>query len=769
MRKIGLIPLVFLILLVYLFGSYLNMLAPFSGTIWVLDGKKELDNPYGKVEVYYDEYGVPHFVASDEKALAFAVGYIQAKDRLFQMDLHRRIMKGELSEVFGEDFYESDVFYKKMDFLKAAEITWEGLKDTHIGELLEAYSEGVNYYIETEKLPMEFQLAGYRPENWKPVDTLLIAKEIAWGLTGDFWDLKRALILEKLGEKALELYPSSLGHNYTTFRPLGLNKSFLDWVSGFEAEKGFGSNNWVVSGKFTESGKPMLANDPHLLLTAPPVWYEMHINLNGSNVRGVTFPGIGMIIIGKNDFLAWGFTNVGADVIDFYYYVWDGDKYLYKGQWLEPEKEIKKIRVKTVGGFDEREVLVEKTVHGALIEKDGFRVAVAWTGFTNTTEALAMYKYNYAINIEEFIEGLKLFCVPAQNVVYADVYGNTMYYPAGKYPIRIVDGKEVAGNILFNGSAGEGEWRGFKAFGFSTWEGFIPFEEIPHAINPDYIGTANQELGYGKHYLGDSMYFLDPYRGMRIYEMLEELTASKKLTVEDFMIMQRDTKSKVAEFFLPFLFEAYPRMDEKMKSYADKLKNWDLRMEKESEGALIFSIWLDHFINETFDEFYSAGLDPEYLPRLYVVQNLPPESQWFDDRRTPEVENRSDIALRAFKLAIEEIEKNGYKRYGDFNRLNIQHPFSKVVGFFNYPEIPMSGDEWTVFNFHRSVNYSGSVYQAGSSWRMIVSFGDDYCVIPGGNSGNFLSRNYDDQLRLWSEGKYKKYDFKLGGDRFVFG
>jgi len=413
--------------------------------------------------------------------------------------------------------------------------------------------------------------------------------------------------------------------------------------------------------------------------------------------------------------------------------------------------------------------LVEKTVHGALIEKDGFRVAVAWTGFTNTTEALALYRYNYARNIEEFIEGLKLFCVPAQNVVYADVYGNTMYYPAGKYPIRIVDGKEVAGNMLFNGSAGEGEWRGFRAFGFSTWEGFIPFEEIPHAINPDYIGTANQELGYGKHYLGDSMYFLEPYRGMRIYEMLEELMASKKLRVEDFMMMQRDTKSKVAEFFLPFLFETYPKMDEKMKNYADKLKNWDLRMEKESEGALIFSIWLDHFIRETFDEFYSAGLDSEYLPRLYVVQNLPPESQWFDDKRTPEVENRSDIAFRAFKLAIEEIEKNGYKKYGDFNRLNIQHPFSKVVGFFNYREIPMSGDEWTVFNFHRSINYGGSVYQAGSSWRMIVSFDDDYCVIPGGNSGNFLSRNYDDQLVLWAEGKYKKYDFKLGGDRFVFG
>lgn len=768
MRKVGLIPLAVLILLAYVFWSYLNMLAPFSGTLWVFESKKEVKNPYGKVEVYYDEYGVPHIVANDEKALAFAVGYIQAKDRLFQMDLHRRIMKGELSEVFGEDFYDSDVFHRKMDFKKAAEVTWEGLKNTQLSELLLAYSEGVNHYIETERLPVEFQLANYKPENWTPVDTLLIAKEIAWGLTGNFWDLKRALIAEKLGERALELYPSSLSHNYTIFRPIGVKKSLVDWLSNFESEKSFGSNNWVVSGKFTESGKPMLANDPHLLLTVPPIWYEMHISLNGMNVRGVTFPGVGMVIIGKNDFLAWGFTNVGADVIDFYYYVWDGERYLYKGQWLEPEKRIEKIRVKTEKGIEEREITVEKTVHGALIEKDGFRVAVAWTGFTNTTEALALYKYNYARNIEEFIEGLKLFCVPGQNVVYADIYGNTMYYPAGKYPIRVVGGKKVAGNVLFNGSAGEGEWLGFKAFGFSTWDGFIPFEEIPHAINPDYIATANQEIGFGEHYLGDSMYFADPYRGMRIYEMLEELTAKKKLTVEDFMRMQRDTKSKVAEFFVPFILEAYPMMDEKVKSYAEKLKRWDFRMEKDSEGALIFAIWLDHFIKETLDEFFSIGLDSEYLPRLYVLQNLPPDSDWFDDKRTPEIEKRADIALRALKMAIEEIENKGYRNYGDFNTLRLEHPFSKVVGFLNYPETQMSGDEWTIFNFHRAVNYSGSIYQAGSSWRMIVSFGDDYCVIPGGNSGNFFSKNYHDQLILWVDGRYKGYDFAVRGDRIVF-
>ncbi len=762
MRKLGLIFIAAFLVLLFLASSYLSLLAPFTGKIWTFDVKKDVKNPYGRVEVYYDDFGVPHFVATDEKALAFAIGYIQAKDRLFEMDLHRRLMKGQLSEVFGEDLFDSDAFHRKMDFLKAAEITWESIKDTKVGEILIAYSEGVNHYIETEKLPLEFQLANYRPEQWTPVDSLLIAKEIAWSLSGNFWDLKRALIAEKLGEKALELFPSSLNHSYTILR---FNKSAIEWLEKFGAREGFGSNNWVVSGRFTESGKPMLANDPHLLLTAPPVWYEMHVRLNDFNVRGVAFPGIGLIVIGKNDFVAWGLTNVGADVIDFYYYVWDGDRYLYKGEWLEVERKVEKIRVKTAKGIEEREVSVEKTVHGPLIERDGLKVAVAWTGLTNTSEALAIYRYNYARSIEDFIEGLKLFCVPGQNVVYADVYGNTMYYPAGKYPIRIVNGKEVAGNVIFNGSAGEGEWTGFKAFGISSWDGFIPFDEIPHFINPDYIATANQEIGYEKHYLGDSMYFADPYRGMRIYELLDELVTKKKLSAEDFMMIQRDTKSKVAEFFVPFIIEAEDKMDEELKEYVEMLKKWDFRMDKNSREALIFALWLEKFVKETFDEFFSAGLDKGYLPRLYVLQNLPKESEWFDDRRTAEVEDRTHIAARALRMALEEIKEKGYRTYGDYNLLDIRHPFSKVLKYFDYPRIPMDGDAYTVFNFRRGMEAG---YQAGSSLRMIVTFEKDYSVIPGGNSGNFFSMHYDDQLQIWASGMYKDFGFSIWGDRIVF-
>jgi penicillin amidase len=770
-KKPGFVPLILLIVLLCFSHGYMDLFAPFSGNLWKFSHREVITNPYGDAEAYYDEYGVPHIVADDEKALAFAVGYVQAKDRLFQMDLHRRLMRGQLSEVFGEEFFESDEFHVKMDFITAAESSWKLIKNTELGEVLEAYCDGVNYYLKHNQLPVEFKLAGYKPVNWTPVDTLIISKEIAWGLTGNFWDLKRALIVEKLGKDFLELYPQYMNHTSPIVRVGEVSKSLLDWLKPFEAKSEFGSNNWVVSGNYTLNGKPILANDPHLLLTVPPVWYEMHLKLNGENVRGVTFPGVPLVIIGMNDYLAWGFTNVGADVIDFYYYIWNGSKYYYKGEWLEPVREIRILRVKTDRRFEEREVTVEKTVHGALIEKYGSRVAVAWTGLTATTEALAIYRYNHAKNLDEFMEGLRYFDVPAQNVVYADIEGNIMYYPAGKYPVRLIDGEEVPGNTIFNGSAGEGEWKGFKPYGFSNWEGFINFEEIPHLINPNYIATANQRIVYNyQHYLGDSMYFADPYRGMRIYEMLDSAVKSgKKIDVEYTIEMQLDTYSKPAEFFVPYILESLDKMDSKSRDYASLLKNWDFRMDKDSVAALIFAVWLEKFVNETFgDEFYSSGLDSDFYPRLFVLQNLPPDSRWFDDVTTPQKEVRSDIVARAMKLTVEEIQKMGYTVYGDYNRLEIRHPFSRVVKFFDYPSMPVNGSAYTVFNFRKGVQWGEGKLQAGSSWRMIVNFDENLCVIPGGNSGDYFSKHYSDQLKMWANGNYKPFDFKIRGEKIVF-
>jgi penicillin amidase len=760
MKKIRVFSIVLLILLATFVGAiygYLSLFAPFSGEVWKTNFKVErVGNPYGKATIYVDGYGVPHIKAENEKALFYAVGYIQARDRLFQMDLHRRLMKGQLSEVFGEDLVDSDVFHIKMDFLGAARATWKEFEGTEFGDLIRAYCDGVNAYISSGNLAMEFKLLGYKPEPWKPEDVFLVDKEISWELTGRFWDIKRAIIVEKLPE-ALELYPTYLNHSAPILRTGKVNEELLDWLRPFEGKEGYGSNNWIVSGKYTKDGKPILANDPHLALTVPPVWYEIHLMTDTMNVRGVTFPGVPLVVIGQNEYVAWGVTNVGADVIDFYYYVTEGDEYLYKGKWIEFKKEERTLRVKTSEGIEERKVVVKKTVHGPVIERGGKEVAVAWTGLSATREFLAIYIYNHAKNIQEFLEGLKYFDVPAQNLVYIDRDGNLMYYPAGKFPIRRIGGEIVPGNIIFNGSAGEGEWKGFKPYDSSTWEGFIPFEEIPHLINPDYVATANQRVVFGyQHYLGDSGYFSDPYRGIRIYELLDRvISKGEKIDVEFVMEMQRDVHSKPAEYLVAQMKGV--RFSEKAEPWAEELKNWDFKMRKDSRAALVFALWLKHYINETFgDEFYSAGLDKSYYPKLWVLQNLPADSKWFDDIRTVEKETRAEIIARAMDKAIQEIEENDYKVYGDYNRLKMNHPFN--LAFLNYPSYPMNGSKFAVFNF-RAESFP---FQAGSSWRMISTFDGSYCVIPGGNSGNYFSKHYSDQLETWVAGDYKPMDFEVG-------
>ncbi len=761
-KILSIILLVLLVAFVLAVHNYLNLFTPFSGEIWRLNFKTHgVENPYGKASIYIDDYGIPHIKADNERALFYAVGYIQARDRLFQMDLHRRLMKGQLSEVFGEDLVDSDIFHIKMDFLGAARASWKEIEGTKFGDLIKAYCDGVNAYISEGNLPMEFKLLGYNPDLWQPEDVFLVDKEISWGLTGNFWDIERAVIAEKLPE-ALELYPTELNHSYPIIRTDKVSKELLDWLKPFGAKEGYGSNNWIISGKYTKNGKPILANDPHLALTVPPVWYEVHLITNDMNVRGVSFPGVPIVVIGQNEYVAWGFTNVGADVIDFYYYVTKGDKYLYKGEWRNFEKEERILKVRTDKGIEERKVIIKKTIHGPVIEKDGKVVAVAWTGLSATREFLALYKYNHAKNMQEFLEGVKYFDVPAQNLVYIDRDGNIMYYPAGRFPIRYIGDKIVPGNILFNGSAGEGEWRGFKPYGNSTWSGFIPFDEIPHLINPDYVATANQRVVFGyQYYLGDSGYFTDPYRGMRIYEMIDDVVnKGKKIDVEYVMKMQRDIYSKPAEYFVAQMDGV--DFSDKAKSYVQELKNWDFEMRRDSKAALVFAIWLKHYINETFgDEFYSVGLDESYYPKVWVLQNLGKDSKWFNDIRTKERESRADIIARAMDKAVAEIEKNHYEVYGDYNRLKMNHPFN--LPFLNYPSLPADGSKFTVFNFR----VESKPFQAGSSWRMISTFDKSYCVIPGGNSGNYFSKHYLDQLEMWLSGNYKPMEFDINNIKNV--
>lgn len=770
-------------------GNYLALAAPFSGGAWAAadedvdslggglraaTGTATVESPYGEATVRYDRWGVPHVEAGNEAALYYAAGYVQARDRLFEMDLQRRLISGNLSAAVGSAAVESDTFHRKMDFTGAAEASWAAIEGTEYGGFVEAYTAGVNRYIDDGGLPTEFRLNDYRPQRWTPVATLLVGKQIAWSLTGSFRDLMGANVDARLPE-ARSLYPDRLAHDSPVVRegwaPNATNGSgtgrladpgeLYDWLSAYQSEPGIGSNNWVVSGDYTESGRPIVANDPHLQLTVPPVWYEQRLTLvgeNGYDVRGVTFPGIPSVIIGQNRDVAWGVTNVGADVTDLYTYDRpSNDTYVYDGEVRELDRTTETIRVKD---GEDVTVEVEKTVHGPLLSREGpngtVEVAVAWTGLTATREARALYAFNRARTMDDVREGARFFDSPTQNLVAASRDGETYYRATGKYPYRYTDGEAVRGDRPFDGSSGEGEWRGFTPYGDSTWEGFVPYDEVPHVENPGYLASANQRVvddpGF---YLSTSVGYADPFRGARIYELLDERIEGGGTVDREYVEeMQADTRSRAADLFVPLVLDSRDAMDSETRGAARRLETWDRRMAADSRPALLFALFRDRFVNATlFDEYHPAGLDSSHYPHHYTVGTLPADSEWFDDTRTPERETRADIVARALRGATEEAERKGYGTYGDYNRLRLTHPFG--LDFLDYPERPMDGSPFTVNNFRvdRSI-------QAGSSWRMVATFdGDSLGVIPGGQSGNPFSSHYHDQLDLWATADYKPLSF----------
>ncbi len=788
-------------------STYLGLAAPLSGSLYdtaqrgPVVGAEQVENPYGNASVWYDDGGVPHIQASNERALAYATGYVQARDRLFEMDLQRRLISGHLSEAFGNRTLASDRFHRQLDFEGAAEASWANLKGTEAGPSLRAYSAGVNRYIDTRPLPPEFDLLGYEPKRWTPVDTLLIGKQISWSLSGNFADLQRATVRRRLGSDATALYPDALPTNTTIIRGGYATKPFdptavalgnasskranasnatnastanatdlstlYDWVQAYQTKPGIGSNDWVVSGNLTKSGKPLLANDPHLSLTVPSVWYEMHLKAPGIDTRGASFPGIPFVVIGRTKTVAWGVTNVGGDFTDEYTYRTRGGQYWYDGEWCDFRTHDETIRVADGDGYRNVSITVRKTVQGPVIHREGQQVAVAWPGFSATNESLGVYRLDRARTIGDVRAALRDWDVPAQNFVVATAAGKTLYYPAGRYPLRVTDGQVVRGDQVFNGSAGEGQWRSYRPYNTSNWSGFVPFASIPHLDNPAYVTTANQRtVDDPPFYMGNGMTYADSYRAERIYQLLDRRAKSGKPVDAAYMKrIQRDVHSTAADQFVPIALDARSRMSPEAKQAATELDGWNRRMRTDSHAALVYAIWRSTFRNDTFsDEFGARNLSADYYPKDVVLASLPADSSWFDNQSTAKRETRADIAAQAMNETVDEIERAGYQTYGDYNRLHLTHPFDQA--FLNYPTRPMNGSAYTVFNFraHRST-------QVGSSWRMVVDFGGQSSgVIPGGQSGIFWSKHYHDQLGTWAEGRYKPMtlDRPTGNPDIVF-
>lgn len=760
----------------------LERFAPFAGQAW--NGAERVpdtvESPYGPATVTYDDHHVPHIEADTEQAAYFAVGYAQAADRLFEMDLVRRRMRGSLAAVAGDPVVDSDVFNTRMDFLGAAEASAEAIAGTDTERATEAFADGVNAYIQAGPLPLEFGLLGYQPREWSVVASLLVGVQVSWGLTGSFGTLRQALLRERLdADTYRRRYPAQFDHGYPILRPErvggavsgvagtdassdarvgeAVDTGFADWLSRFEPPSYLGSNSWLVAGEHTASGSPIVANDMHLSLMAPPVWYEQRVSAGDVDVRGVVFPGIPFAVAGENDHGAWGFTNTGADVMDLYTYETDDarERYRYDGEWRAFDTETRTVEV---AGAEDREVTVKKTVHGAFLDREidgeSRHVGVAWTGLSGTRESQAIHELSRSTGRTDVLEALELFDAPTQNIVYADREGNTLYWTTGKIPVRRVEGDVVRGDRVFDGSAGEAEWAGFEPYGQSAWDGFIPFEEKPGVIQPSYIGTANQRLVDDPVYpLGQE--YASGFRGTRVYEALDAAVESGTPIDREFMqALQRDTVDVRARQLVPAVLEARETTEtpEAADPYLDALADWDYRLDRDSTAALFFQFFAEAFREETWrDEYEDLGLDSAYWPQEWVLTTLPPDAEAFGGDRTA-------VFADAVTAATDRLESADWETYGDYNQTTIDHPFGGQVGALNYPRYPTDGGAYTVMNFRKEGG-------AGSSQRTVYPMdGETVTVLPGGNDGSYFSEHYDDQLRLWADGEYRPAPRAVDGD-----
>jgi penicillin amidase len=733
------------------------------------------------VEVFRDRWGVPHIYAGSVKDAMFAQGYVHAQDRLWHMELARRAASGSLAEVFGPVALDADRLLRRVGLRRAAEAEFAQLAE-EMRENVEAYAAGVNAFIEgnRNRLPPEFLILRFRPQPWTPVDGLTIGKFVGWTLSGN-WDTEivRSWIVERLGpEEAARMEPG-----YPVGAPLivppgaecrGLGAPLLEElrkVQELVGAGGGGSNNWVVDGHKSVTGKPLLANDPHLPLQMPSIWYEVHLNGGGANVIGASIPGVPGVIIGHNDRIAWGVTNTMTDGDDLFVEQINPDdprQYAYGGKWVDGDLVREEIRVR-----GRREPVVEEvlvTRHGPIIGPSipgerralALRTVVAEPG----QHAQSILLLNSAGNWEEFREALRLWPAPAQNFVYADVDGNIGYQMAGLVPLRA----KGQGLVPSPGWTGEYEWKGF-----------VPFDELPSVLNPPthYVATANNKIvddDYA-YFLGAE--YLDGYRIQRIVELLE---AREKHSLEDFRSIQGDIYSIPGRELAQHLLGLQPA-DQDARRALNFLRVWDCQLSPDSVAATIVEAFFlqmlrntvavklgpltDYFVGK---EVHPAVPDSFYLQRsaswlLGLMKEAP--ADWFAGRSWPEVMKQSlEEAVAALRRQLGEDMSRW--TWGRVHYAPFEHVLGRVRALqplFNRGPVPVGGDMNTV----AQASYVGSrpfvVHSYTASYRQIIDLSDlnrSVAILPGGQSGHPASRHYGDMIDAWRRVEYHPMLFDRG-------
>lgn len=738
------------------------------------------------VHVFRDDQGVPHLYAESTVDLYAAAGYVAAQDRLWQMDLTRRAVNGTLSEIFGETTLPTDRFLRVWGLRRIAEKISSQLS-AESKSALTAYTTGVNEFMRSHDnaLPVEFSMLGYKPAPWRIEDSIGYIRLMGFRLCFS-WHFEAALgrAVEQRGlPGALDLFPAVLENTPIIVSDAAAMPwngqasnafaSLEDFVSDGRAAREFlgfpgaipGSNSWVVSGSRSKSGKPILANDPHLGLTLPSIWYEMHLVAPGVDVAGVTLAGAPGVVIGHNRAIAWGLTNGMVDDLDFYVERLNPEnpeQYFYDGAWRNLETEIETIPIK--GGGAET-LTIRYTHRGPIVnnvhpvyEKDSTAISMAWTGARVSDELRALLEINRAGRWKDFDNALRYFAVPCQNFVYADSAGNIGYRTGGAIPIR-ADGK---GYLPYAGWEKSGDWIGD-----------IPFDEMPHALNPPsgFVATANNQIVNSsyKYYLSNGW---EP--SSRIERITELLQAQERHDPASFQRMQTDVLAPHSRRMAPVLlgYLASVELNPMEKNAVQLLRDWDGTEESMSVPATIYNVWFVKFLEMALrDEFSSAAYE-SYLEwstlgiRTGEYLLLHPESVLIDDRSTPAVEAASDIVLAAFRESLKYLQETSGPNLGDwqwgrYHTLTISHALGKqkpLDYLFNAGPFAIGGSANTVWKaeYRLTKPYHADV---GPSMRQIVDLATphkSWTVIPGGQSGQRFSEHYKDQIEMWRNGSYRE-------------
>ena len=803
------------------FVNYLpNTVAPKSFP--QVNGEIQLEGLDGPVDVYRDHMGIAHMYASTSHDLFYAEGYVHAQERFWQMDFYRHVGGGRTAEMFGKSQLETDRFLTTLGWRKQSEHEYEGFTP-ETKTILTAYADGVNAYLSShdgEAVSLEYAILkllspDYRIEKWKPTDTIAWARALAWDLHANMdEEIQRAVLLKTLTpEQVGELFPpypsdhpvivNKIGDGTSssilssaialdipnaTLTALQRNASLLDSLLGPLNDE-VGSNSWVVSGNLTTTGKPLLANDPHLGIAMPSIWYQVDMHCQPKSeecpfeIAGFSLAGAPGIVLGHNDRIAWGFTFSYEDVMDLFIEKVNPDnpnQYEVNGKWVDFESTTETMKV--VGG-DPVEIIVRSTRHGPVISEvyaplqdqgdpkdkefvpfkersgvdlpDNYVISLSWAALQTGGPIEAVLGFAKAQNWNEFRQAAAHFHSPGNNLTYADMDGNIGYQAPGDVPIR----KKGDGTVPVPGWTGEYDWTGF-----------IPFDQLPYTFNPveGYIVSANEKI-HPNDYPNFITYDWDyGFRAQRILDMIQN--APGKLDIAYFQKMQGDDYDSGAATYVPLLLDMNSQFTKTNETAAmELLKNWDYQARADSPATAVYEAYWKALLKNTFDD----ELPEKYWPiggnRWFeITRNLSPNSSWWDDKSTAEkVETRDDILKKSFSEGIAELEQTLGRdpakwNWGSLHGATFRNATLGASGvppieaLFNRGPFPTSGGG-SIVNATAWNATKGFAVTNVPSMRMIAdmsNLNNSLTVHTTGQSGHAYHQHYTDMAEMWANIQY---------------